>query len=148
MSWKQLLAENKVHSHRTSKKELDGLRELISRDLADAAIKGLSSDRQFATAYNAALQTAKMAIACAGYRLANTPGHHRLTFDAARLALGASAARSLDFFEACRRKRNVIDYDQASVATETEASEVIVEAGSFLELVEQWIKAHHAKLAR
>ena len=35
MSWKQLLAENKVHTHRTSKKEVDGLRELISRDLAD-----------------------------------------------------------------------------------------------------------------
>ena len=51
MSWKQLLADNKVHTHRTSKKELDGLRVLIARDLADAAVKGLSSDRQFATAY-------------------------------------------------------------------------------------------------
>ena len=79
MSWKKLLAEHKVHTHSTSKKELDALRELIARDLADAGIKGLSADRQFATAYNAALQTAKMAIACAGYRLANTPGHHRLT---------------------------------------------------------------------
>jgi len=148
MSWKQLLAENKVHTHRTSKKELDGLRELISRDLTDAAVKGLSSDRQFATAYNAALQTAKMAIACAGYRLANTPGHHRLTFDAARLALGASASRSLDFFEACRRKRNTIDYDQASVATETEAAEVVVEARSFVVLAEKWITTHHPKLAR
>jgi hypothetical protein len=148
MSWKQLLAEHKAHTHRPSKAELDGLRELIARDLADAAIKGLSSDRRFATAYNAALQTAKMAIACAGYRLANAPGHHRLTFDAAHLALGAAAARWLDFFEACRRKRNVIDYDQASVATETEAAEAIVEAGSFLEFVEQWIKTHHPKLAR
>jgi uncharacterized protein (UPF0332 family) len=148
MSWKQLLAENKVHTHRTSKKELDGLREVISRDLTDAAVKGLSSDRQFATAYNAALQTAKMAIACAGYRLANTQGHHRLTFDSARVALGASASRSLDFFEACRRKRNTIDYDQASVATETEAAEVISEARSFLALVEKWITTHHPKLAR
>ena len=148
MSWKQLLADHKVHTHRTSKKELDGLRELIARDLADAAVEGLSSDRQFATAYNAALQTAKMAIGCAGYRLANTMGHHRLTFDTARLALGASADRSLDFFEACRRKRNVIDYDQASVATETEAAEVIAEAQSFLEFAEQWIKTHHPKLAR
>ena len=148
MSWKQLLAERKVHAHRTSKKELDGLRELIARDLADAAVKGLSSDRRFATAYNAALQTARMAIACAGYRLANTPGHHRLTFDAARLALGVSAARSLDFFEACRRKRNVIDYDQASVVTQTEAAEVIAEAKAFLDLVEQWITARHPKLAR
>jgi hypothetical protein len=148
MSWKQLLEERKVHSHNPSKQELDGLRELISRDLADAAIKGLSSDRRFATAYNAALQTAKMAIACAGYRLANTQGPHRLTFDAARLALGAFAARSLDFFEACRRKRNTIDYDQASVATDTEAAEITVEAGSFLELVEQWIETHHPKLAK
>jgi hypothetical protein len=148
MSWKKLLAEHKVHTHRPSKQELDGLRELISRDLADAAIKGLSSDRRFATAYNAALQTAKMGIACAGYRLANTQGHHRLTFEAARLALGASAARSLDLFEACRRKRNVIDYDQASVATDTEAAEVASEAAAFLELVEEWIKTHHAKLAK
>jgi hypothetical protein len=88
-----------------------------------------------------------MAIACAGYRLASTQGHHRLTFDAARLALGASAARSLDFFEACRRKRNVIDYDPSSVATETEAKEVIDEARSFLELVEQWVTTHHPNLA-
>src|SRR5580658_1662132 len=127
MIWKKLLAEHKVHAHSTSKKELDALRAVITRDLSDAAVKGLSEDRRFATAYNAALQTAKMAIACAGYRLASTQGHHRLTFDGARLALGASAARSLDFFEACRRKRNVIDYDQSSVASETEAKGVLAD---------------------
>jgi len=44
----------------------------------------LSDDRRFASAYNAALQTAKMSIACAGFRLATTPGHHRSTFEAAR----------------------------------------------------------------
>jgi hypothetical protein len=124
------------------------LRELIARDLADAGLKGLSADRQFATAYNAALQTAKMAIASAGYRLANTPGHHRLTFEAARLALGPAAAKSLDYLEACRRKRNAIDYDQASVATETEAEEMGVQVQAFLELVEQWIAAHHPKLTK
>ena len=146
MSWKKLLAEHKVHTHATSKKELDALRALIKRDLADASIKGLSEDRQFATAYNAALQIAKMAIACAGYRLATTPGHHRLTLDAARLALGSSSAHSLDFFESCRRKRNTIDYDRASVATKTEAEEILAEAQAFLERVENWIAAHYPKL--
>ena len=131
MIWKKLLAEHKVHTHRTSKQELDALRAVITRDLSDAAVTGLSEDRRFATAYNAALQAAKMAIACAGYRLANTPGHHRLTFDAARLALGSSAIRSLDYFETCRRKRNVIDYDHAFVATKTEAEEIVAEAGHF-----------------
>ncbi len=146
MSWKKLLAEHKVHTHSTSKKELDALRALITRDLADAAVQELSDDRRFATAYNAALQTAKMAIASAGYRLAGTPGHHRLMFEAARLALGPSAARSLDFLETCRRKRNVIDYDRALVATKTEAEEIVAEAQAFLELVEKWIAAHHPKL--
>jgi uncharacterized protein (UPF0332 family) len=146
MSWKKLLAEHKVHTHTTSKKELDVLRALIARDLADAAVKELSEDRRFATAYNAALQAAKMAIAGAGYRLANVPGHHRLMFEAARLALGSSSARSLDFFENCRRKRNVIDYDRALVATNTEAEEIVAEAQAFLELVEKWIAAHHPKL--
>src|SRR4029077_7291769 len=106
----------------------------------------LSDDRRFATAYNAALQAAKIAIACAGYRLAATPGHHRLTFEASRLALGSSADRLLDFFEACRRKRNVIDYDHASVATHTEAEEIVAEAKDFVDLVERWIAANHPKL--
>src|SRR6266403_5701825 len=100
MTWKKLRAEGKIHAHRTSKKELNELRALIARDLEDAAIQELSDDRRFATAYNAALQTAKMAIACAGYQLASIPGHHRLT-------------------------RNVIDYDHASVATHTEAEEIV-----------------------
>jgi hypothetical protein len=111
MSWKQLLAQRKVQPHRTSKQEMDALRAVIARDLKDAALPGLSADRRFATAYNAALQTAKMAIACAGYRVASDPGHHRLHFEAARIALGPSAQRFLDFFEMSRRKRNVIDYD-------------------------------------
>jgi hypothetical protein len=85
MSWKQLLAQRKVQLHTTSKQELDGLRALIERDLTDAALAGLSADRRFATAYNAALQTAKMVIACAGYRIASTPGHHRLHFEIAEL---------------------------------------------------------------
>ena len=134
MSWKKLLTENKVHAHKTSRKELDDLRAVIVRDLEDAAIQELSDDRRFATAYNAALQTAKMSIACAGFRVAGTPGHHRLTFEAARLALGTTAARSLDFFEACRRKRNVIDYDHASVATHTEAEEIVAEGQAVFEV--------------
>ena len=88
MTWQQLLAERKVQRHTTSRQELDDLRAVVERDLADAGLSALSADRRFATAYNAALQTAKMAVACAGYRVASMPGHHRLHFEAARIALG------------------------------------------------------------
>lgn len=147
MSWKKLQAEGKVHARKASKREVEDLRAVILRDLEDAEIQELSDDRRFATAYNAALQAAKMSIVCAGYRLAGTQGHHRLTFEAARLALGASAGPTLDFFEACRRKRNVIDYDHASVATHTEAEEIVKAVKDFLELVERWIVASRPKFA-
>ena len=45
MSWKQWLAKGDIKAHQTSKQELDNLRALIARDLADAAIVGLSADR-------------------------------------------------------------------------------------------------------
>ncbi len=72
MTWTQLLASNEVHRHKTSKKELDKLRAVIARDSADASLDGVSADRRFATAYNAALQAAKMAIACAMRRISPT----------------------------------------------------------------------------
>jgi hypothetical protein len=146
MTWKQLLAKGEVKAHQTSKQELDNIRALIARDLADAAIAGLSADRQFATAYNAALQAGKIAIACSGYRVSARAGHHAVTFEAAHMAIGPEVASLTDYFDACRRKRNVIDYDNSSVATETEADELLSKASEFRDLVEAWVAAHHEKL--
>ncbi|MDR3799734.1 MAG: hypothetical protein P4K93_16390 [Terracidiphilus sp.] len=74
------------------------------------------------------------------------PGHHRLTFDGAKLALGSSAAQLTDYFEACRRKRNEIDYTGAAVATTTEAEELLLHAKAFLGIVEAWIAKTHSAL--
>jgi hypothetical protein len=139
VSWKQLLAKGEVKAHQTSKQELDNIRALIARDLADAALRGLSADRRFATAYNAALQTAKIVIACSGHRVSARAGHHAVTFEAARLAIGSEAISLTDYFDACRRKRNMIDYDNSSVATETEADELLRKADEFRTLVEKWV---------
>jgi uncharacterized protein (UPF0332 family) len=141
-----LLASNEVKQHKTSKKELDSIRAIIARDLSDASVKGLSADRSFATAYNAALQAAKMAIACAGYRVTTGAGHHKISFESVRLAMGKAANPFADYFDRCRRKRNVIDYDDAYVATETEAEEIVMKAKGFVEMVEQWIATNHPTL--
>ena len=148
MSWKALLQGNKAHRHTSIVQEISELRRVIARDLADSAIPALSEDRRFATAYTAALQTAKMAVACAGYRIASVPGHHRLTFEGAKLALGKPAEQLTDFFDACRRKRNEIDYTGATIATATEAEELFVHEKAFLELVERWIESAHPKFKR
>lgn len=137
-----------VQRHRTSKKELDDIRALVARDLADAAVAGLSADRRFATAYNAALLAAHMAIACAGYRVTAKTGHHKISFDSIKLALGAGADKYADYFERCRRKRNVIDYTRSHVATDTEAKELLKKATEFYEVVEGWIDSKFPDLKR
>lgn len=84
-----------------------------------------------------------MAIACAGYRVASVPGHHRLTFEGAKLSVGKGADQLADYFDACRRKRNEVDYTGAMIATATEADELLIHAKSFLEMVEAWIETTH-----
>ena len=133
-----MLASNEVQRHKTSKKELDKLRAVIARDFADASLDGV-------TAYNAALQAAKMAIACAGYRVAGA-GHHRISFEVVKLAMGKAADPYSGYFDRCRRKRNVIDYDDAFVATETEALEIVAKAKEFVNVVERWIAQNHPAL--
>jgi hypothetical protein len=148
MTWTQLLANHDVQRHETSKRELDEIRALIARDLADAQVRSVSADRRFATAYNAALQSATMAIACAGYRVTAKTGHHKVTVDAITLALGAAAGPYADYLETCRRKRNVIDYTRAKVATDSEAEEIVRKAKEFHELVETWIGSKFARSKR
>ena len=90
MTWTSLLANKEAQKHKTSKKELD-MRALIARDLADASLAGLSADRRFATGYNAALQAAKVAIACAGCRIVSKIGHLRVSLESMKLVLGKAA---------------------------------------------------------
>lgn len=141
------MQERRIKPHSTSKRELDELRDIVDRDLLDAAVTAISADRRFATAYNAALQAATMSVACSGYR---TDGlrHHQTTFEAAEIALGSASTPVIAYFDACRRKRNAVDYDRAFVASEIEAAQLASEAGKFLALVEQWIATHHPKFAK
>jgi hypothetical protein len=141
-----LLAAGRIRPHTTSKQELDALRGVVERDLLDADIPSLSADRRFATAYNAVLQLCRMALACAGYRVASGLGHHQTTFDAAAFALAPGGSPYTTYFDTCRRKRNILDYDAAHVATETEAKELVTKAHEFSRLVEDWIARHYPHL--
>jgi hypothetical protein len=148
VSLQALLASKRVERHLTSSNELGGLRRLIARDIADAGVAGISPDRTFATAYNAVLQLSKLALACAGYRIsASVPGHQQTSFEAAGLVLGATGRHFTDYFETCRRKRNVIDYDSADVVSESQAAELGAKATQYHGLVETWIVKNHPNYA-
>src|SRR5436190_578293 len=80
------------------------MRALVARDLADATVAGLSADRRFATAYNAALQAANMAIACTGYRVTAKTGHHKVAIDSVKLAGRCGTAGSRHRRRGARRR--------------------------------------------
>ena len=104
---------------------------------------GVSPDTRFVTAYGAALLLAKMAVACAGYRLdPKAGGHHKTAFEALPLAVGSRIKTLANYFEVCRRKRNEIDYDRAFVASDADADEIYRRAGELQTIVEEWIAGH------
>src|SRR5579871_5540566 len=147
MNWQTLLADGRIRTHTTSSRELDDLRAVIQRDLADAGLAGLSADRRFATAYNAVFQIAKMVIACAGYRVSGM-GHHQTTFEAVELAMGTGVSQLAAYLDTCRRKRNLVDYDMANVTSDTEAEEILKEAEGFRQLAETWIASNYPQFMK
>jgi hypothetical protein len=146
MTWQQLESEGKVRPHVTSAQEIANLRDVVSRDLEDAQIPELSADRRFATAYNAALQTAKVVTALSGYRTSGL-GAHQTAFQAIKVAMGPEVHPLMNYFDACRRKRNSVDYDLAGIATETETTSLLEKAEEFRALAEAWITANHPQFA-
>lgn len=50
-----------------------------------------------------------------------------------------------DYFDACRAKRNVTDYDYAGTISRTEAQELIKEAENFLHVVLDWLNEYYTK---
>ena len=149
MTLQKLQADGLLKPHKTSKAELDELREAVAVKLKDARSTSISDDTRFTTAYGAALLLAKMALACAGYRLdAKAGGHHKTAFGTLQFTLGTPADQLASYFDVCRRKRNTIDYDRAHVASRADADEIVQRTQELQVLVEGWIAANHPRLAK
>lgn len=81
------LKNGSLQPHRSTEKEIESYKKLIARDLSDCVVKGLSIDRSFATAYQAALNISRMIITASDYRVSAKTGHHTLTFEIAGIIL-------------------------------------------------------------
>ena len=145
MSWQKLLASNVVTKLPPTKAELDNLRRIVTRCLSDVNAQGLSADARFIMAYDAARTLSAMIVRSAGYR-PRTVGAHYNTFLALEAADSAFAKLSA-YFDSCRTKRNLSEYTDAGIITETEAQELLKAARQFANDVEAWIKANHPSLA-
>jgi uncharacterized protein (UPF0332 family) len=142
MLFKRLLDEGKLKTHRTSAAEIADLLKIVERDINDTKLERLSPDRRFAIAYNAALQLATILLYCKGYRAVGA-GHHFTVFQAMKEILGKECDELADYFDSCRSKRNITDYDRAGEISETEVNELIDETLKFKALVIDWVKKNY-----
>lgn len=142
MSLEELLKEDKLKRHKTSGMEIKNLIKVIRRDIQDSQVKGISTDRKFAIAYNAVLQSATILLYCKGYRTKGS-GHHYTVFQTMREILGEKYKKLSDYFDSCRVKRNTAFYEYAGVISEKEADELIEEVEKFLDIVITWLEKNY-----
>jgi hypothetical protein len=144
MSLQQWANNGWLRSHQTSAKEVQGLLPIVKLDLADAE-GNISADRQFGIAYNAALKLCTILLHASGYRPEKTLQHYR-TLQALPLILGLERKADADYLDACRIKRNTVEYDCAGAATRKDAQELIQFTRELRDAVVAWLEREHVEL--
>lgn len=144
MSLEDWLRNGWLTEHRTSREEISDLFKLINRDLKDCQASSLSQDWKLNIAYNAALQSAKAALAAAGYRAPREALHFRIIHSLAHtVQADHRTILRLDLF---RKKRNISDYERAGTISDQEVLEMIDLAKSLRVIVNKWIGKNYPEL--
>ncbi|AII61455.1 hypothetical protein [Dehalococcoides mccartyi] len=141
MDLKNLLNDGRIKEHTPSKQEIKQLLAVFDRDITDAQIEILSTDRKFSTAYNAALTIARIALVSSGYRITGE-GSHYWTIQASAfiLPLDTSMIRKFDKF---RQKRNISGYEMTGMISEQDTKEMIDLAREIHSVVLKWLSENH-----
>ncbi len=145
MSLENWLNDKLILKHRPSAGQVAELLHICDRDLKKAEIIELGPDWRLSIAHNAAVQTAKAALAAAGYR-ARKEGQHYLVLQSLAFTIKTNPA-TIKLLDKFRQKRNISDYERAGLVTEQEAEEMIALAKQLRDDVEQWLRAHYPGLA-
>jgi len=125
--------------------EIQRLTGVARRELADAAIGGLSPDGSFEHAYVAALMSATILIRVHGERIHGAE-HHRLSFVRLGELAGGRWASAANYLQHCRVRRNRSMYDLAGSISSTEARELRVQAERLLAEVINWSRTERPGL--
>ncbi len=146
MSLQDWLKTGHLKTHKPGSDEISRLFAAADRDLADARVHGLSTDRRFAIAYNAALLSATAALAASGYR-ASQEGHHYWTFQslAFTMQLDSKTIERLDRF---RKKRNIADYEMTGMVSEQEVGEMLALSTDLRTMIEDWMLKNYPDLMK
>lgn len=146
MTLKQWSDNGWLKPHKSSPREIQDLLGIVKRDLADAEGK-ISADWRFGIAYNAALKLCGILLLASGYRPEKALQHYR-TIAALPLILGDGYKDDASYLEACRIKRNTVEYDTAGAATDGNAKELVDFVRRLQPAVMDWLNKNHPALLK
>lgn len=141
MSIDKLLTRGFLEKRATSKNEIQDLLQIVDRDLKDSVSAEVSYDWQFGIAYNAALKLATILVRGSGYRIKGG-SHHMNTIAFIPLILGKDKRDDSDYLDACRKKRNTVEYDCVGGATQADAKELREFVKEFKEVILNWLESN------
>ena len=113
-----------LRPHVTDKNEIANLLAIVDREMEDAAADGISDDWKFGIAYNAALKLATIMLYAAGFKPEKNLAHYR-TLLALEFTIGVHRKDDAAYLDACRVKRNIVEYDNIGGASHAEAIELL-----------------------
>ena len=144
MTLKQWQANGWLKIEPTSRDEIANMLAMVDRDLHDAA-GSISPDWRFGIAYNAALKLCTILVRAEGVRPAHGLQHYRAIM-ALPLVLGQGKQNDANYLDACRTKRNTVEYDYVGGASDADADELIKFATELKSEVLKWLKDNHPEL--
>ena len=131
--------------HATNRKEIANLFSVIDRDLKDAGEGDISADWKFGIAYNAVLTLCSVLLYSEGYRPGKgNLGHYYALASLAEIIDGRKG--DIEYLQACRAKRNTVEYDYAGGTTDSEARELLEFAQGLRADIIEWLRVKHPEL--
>ncbi len=144
MSLQQWENNGWLKSEPVSSNEIRNLLVIINRDIKDSQ-ENVSADWQFGIAYNAALKLCTILLRSEGYRPSHGNHHYRAIMSVPEI-LGSEWNENAVYLNACRMKRNTLEYDYAGAATTSDIKELLVFLQGFKETVQEWLNSNHPEL--
>lgn len=146
MSLERYVENGWLRREPTSAQEIADQLCIVARLISDAAVKEISDDLRFYTAFNALLALANTALRAGGYRTTTQPGHHIRTIETLEYTIGADG-RLIRKLLAFSKKRNVASYDSAGSISSQDLEQILVTAENLRHAVDVWLRKAHPELA-
>lgn len=146
MSLQQWLDNSWIKSIEPSRQEVAGLLAIAEREIADAALAGMSSDGRFEHAYNAVRSLSQLALHAAGFAVPKGGRQHEWTIGSLKYTLAGDWVEKADHFDYCRRLRNKSLYDRSGMTQQRDADDLLCEATKLMAAVQAWLEKDHPRL--